>query len=483
MRILFPTSECAPFAKTGGLADVAGALPDALKRFGHEVHVVMPLYQQTRQIGLPFRSTKLKLRVPLGPETVVADVFEADFPGGSVLHLLQYDPFFNRTELYRTAEGDYPDNHRRFTFLCRATLELGKALGGPWDVVHCHDWHTGLVPAYVQSLYRKDPAFARTRSLLTIHNLAYQGVFAPEALEFTGLPRSMFTPTGLEFWGRLNFLKAGLVYSDRLNTVSPTYAQEIQTPELGCGLDGVLRARREDLSGILNGIDYTVWDPWTDPRITIHFKADRLPRKQELKHRLLEDQRMFPIEGAPLLGIISRLEDQKGFDLIAEIGEKLLQLNLQLVVLGTGSRRYHEAFLRLKADHPRKLAINLTFDEELAHQIYAGADMFLMPSRYEPCGLGQLISMRYGTVPLVRHTGGLADTVFDFDGRNGNGFSFQNYSADALFLTIKRALETYQNPELWGRVVRNGMASDHSWERTALEYDALYRRLADGNPA
>ncbi len=483
MRILFPTSECAPYAKTGGLADVAGALPGALKRLGHEIHVVMPLYQQTRQIGLPFHSTTLKLRVPLGAESVTAEVFEAELPGGSVLHLLQYDPFFNRTDLYRTAEGDYPDNHRRFIFLCRAALELGRALGGTWDIVHGHDWHTGLVPAYLRTLYRQEPAFARARSLFTIHNLAYQGVFAPESMAGTGLPESLFAPDGLEFWGRLNFLKAGLVFADHLSTVSPTYAQEIQTPELGCGLDGVLRSRRGSLSGILNGIDTSVWDPWTDPHIPIHFKADRLPRKLELKHALLEDQRLIPLEGAPLLAIISRLDDQKGFDLLAEIGEQLLQQNVQLVVLGTGNQRYHEIFLRLKAHHPRKLAINLTFDDELAHQIYAGADMFLMPSRFEPCGLGQLISMRYGTVPVVRQTGGLADTVTQFDGQNGNGFCFQTYSSDALFLTLKRAMETYAEPRLWERVVRNAMAENFSWERAAREYDALYRRMQEGGQA
>lgn len=478
MKILFPTSECVPFAKTGGLADVAGALPVALEKLGHEVHVVMPLYQHVRNSGVPFHSTKIRLHVPVANNLLTADVFDTQLPdSNTTVHLIQYGPYFNRVELYRTAEGDYPDNHRRFAFFSRAVLELGKALGGSWDILHGHDWHTGLIPAYLRTLYRDEPAYARTRSLITIHNLAYQGVFPQEILGESLLPDSLFHPDGLEFWGRVNYLKAGLVYSDRINTVSPTYAREIQTPEMGCGLDGVLRARRDALSGILNGIDYSIWDPWTDPVIPIHFKKERLQRKQELKQQLLEDQRMFSLPDAPLLGIISRLDDQKGFDILAEVSEKLMQMNVQIVLLGTGTKRYHDLFLRLKAQYPRKLALNLTFDNQLAHLIYAGADMFLMPSHYEPCGLGQLISMRYGTVPVVRETGGLADTVANFDGRKGNGFTFSNYSGEALLIAIKRACETYQNQDAWRQIMRAGMECDFSWTQSAKTYVDLYETM------
>jgi len=480
MKILFPSSEIIPFAKTGGLADVAGALPVELEKLGHEVHLVMPLYQATRNVGIPFHSTKIRLRVPVGREVLISDVFDTELPGGPTVHLLQYDPYFNRAEFYRTAEGDYPDNDRRFIFFCRAVMELGKALNISWDILHGHDWHTGLIAAYLSTLYRNEKVFAHARSLLTIHNLAYQGVFPRETMALTGLPEGMFNPDGLEFWGRFNFLKAGLVYSDRINTVSPTYAQEIQSPETGCGLDGVLRGRQGVISGILNGIDNSIWNPWTDPMIPIHFKPDRLQRKNELKHFRLEDQRLVPLPDAPLLAIVSRLDDQKGFDILAEISERLMEVNVLLILLGTGAKKYHDFFLRLKAQHPRRLSVNLKFDNELAHRIYAGADMFLMPSRYEPCGLGQLISMRYGTVPVVRQTGGLADTVVDFDGQKGNGFTFKNYSGEALLMTIKRACEVYQHREAWFQVARNGMDCDFSWNRSVRDYEELYSRMLSG---
>jgi starch synthase len=345
-------------------------------------------------------------------------------------------------------------------------------------MVHCHDWHTGLIPVYLKTLYANEPVFAKTRSLMTIHNLAYQGLFPEHSLYWTGLPDSLNTPEALEFWGHLNFLKAGLVFSDGITTVSKTYAKEIQTPDYGHGLDGVLRGRSEHLSGIVNGIDTALWDPAKDKLIPVHFSAKEVEAKKNMKEALLVDQRLFPLEKAPVIGLISRLEDQKGLDIIADVIDRIMALNLQIVILGTGAKKYHDLFLRVKARFPRKLAVNLTFDNAMAHRIYAGSDMFLMPSKFEPCGLGQLISMRYGSIPVVRHTGGLADTVFDFDGHQGNGFSFTSYSGEALLSTLKRAVDAYEQPAIWDLLMKHAMAANFSWEKSAKEYAHLYKKMA-----
>ncbi len=478
MKILFPVSESVPFAKTGGLADVAGALPHALARLGHDVSLVMPLYRQARNAGVGMNSMNLKLNVPLGTQSLQAEVWEAQTQENGVrIYFIQYDPFFDRSELYHNAEGDYRDNDQRFIFFCRAVLELGKSLGHAWDVVHGHDWHTGLIPVYLKTLYAKEAVYKKSKSVLTIHNLAYQGMFSSGSMEYTGLPWSLFNAEGVEFWGRLNFLKAGLMFADWVSTVSPTYAQEIQTPEFGHGLDGVLRHRRNELNGILNGIDYAVWNPQSDPALPIHFQAHELERKQELKAELLEDLRLFALEGAPLMAMVSRLDEQKGLDIIAEAADAVLSLNIHLVILGTGSRKFHEYLLHLKSKFARKLSVNLGFNNELAHRIYAASDMFLMPSRYEPCGLGQLIAMRYGSVPVVRHTGGLADTVTEFDGAHGNGFTFHEYSGSALLAATRKAYDAYMDKSAWAQVSRNAMHSDFSWERSAGEYNVLYHRL------
>ncbi|NTV52175.1 MAG: glycogen synthase GlgA [Candidatus Firestonebacteria bacterium] len=484
MKILFPVSEAVPFAKTGGLADVAGTLPQALARLGHEVYTVLPLYRHVRNTGVGLNSTRLKLSVPLGNQVLSAEVWEAQTPSNGVhQYFIQYDPFFDRAELYHNAEGDYRDNDQRFTFFCRAVMELGITLGQSWDIIHCHDWHTGLIPVYLKTLYAHETVYRHCRSVITIHNLAYQGLFPRESMSYTGLPDSLFSAEGVEFWGRLNFLKSGLIFADWINTVSPTYAREIQTAELGHGLDGVLRQRKHELSGILNGLDYTIWNPQNDPFLPIHFQPHELERKQELKAELMEEQRIFAIKDAPLVGMISRLDEQKGLDILAEAAETLLNLNMHLIILGTGTRKFHEYFLHLKSKFARKLAVNLAFNNELAHRIYAASDMFLMPSRFEPCGLGQLIAMRYGTIPIVRHTGGLADTVIEFDGKQGNGFCFQEYSGHALVNAARRAFDLYQDKDAWQKVVHNAMQADFSWERAAGEYHVLYHRLREAAAA
>lgn len=478
MKILFPTSECVPFAKTGGLADVCGALPEALQRLGHEVHVVMPLYRQVRLSGAALTPTSIRLNIPLGQQTITLEVWHSKLPGQCPdIHFLRYDPFYDRAELYRSLEGDYWDNDQRYILFCRGVLELGKILGRKWDIIHCHDWHTGLVPVYLKALYAQEASYAKSRSLLTVHNLAYQGFFGKESMELTGLPWSMFTPDGLEFWDHLNFLKAGLVYADWISTVSQTYAREIQGGEMGCSLDGVLRFRSSRLSGIVNGIDTSVWDPATDPFIPEHFSVQRTAKKKAVKQALLAEIGLYPLTGAPLLAMINRLDDQKGLDIFASIIDKIMEQNLQVVILGTGVKRYHDLLLRVKARFPRKLALYLTFDNELAHRIYAGSDMFLMASRYEPCGLGQLISMRYGTIPVARRTGGLADTVSDFDGRRGNGFLFDAYSGEALLAALKRATGIFAQKKIWNRLIKTAMKEDFSWARSALEYQALYQKI------
>jgi starch synthase len=442
--------------------------------------MVLPLYRQVRNAGVGLNSTKLKLSVPLGRQVLSAEVWEAQASENGVhQYFIQYDPFFDRAELYHNAEGDYRDNDQRFAFFCRAVMELGISLGQSWDIIHSHDWHTGLVPVYLKTLYAQEAVYRHCRSVFTIHNLAYQGLFPRASLECTGLPESLFTAEGVEFWGRLSFLKSGLMFADWINTVSPTYAQEIQTSELGHGLDGLLRQRKHELSGILNGVDYTLWNPQTDPYLPIHFQAHELERKQELKAELLEEQRLFALPGAPLLAMVSRLDEQKGLDILEEAADSILSLNVHLVILGTGTRKFHEYLLHLKSKFARKLSVNLAFNNELAHRIYAASDIFLMPSRYEPCGLGQLIAMRYGSVPVVRSTGGLADTVTEFDGVHGNGFAFQEYTGHALATAVRHACDLYQNREVWQKVARNAMLSDFSWERAAGDYHVLYHRLKE----
>jgi len=478
MKILFPVSECVPYAKTGGLADVAAALPEALVRLGHEVHVVMPLYRQIKSSGVKLISDSPPLAVPLGGRVISGQVFRARKTRKALTrHFISCDEFFDRPEMYQSPEGDYPDNDQRFIFFCQSVLALGQTLGIKWDIVHCHDWHTGLVPVYLKTLYARKPAYARARSIMTIHNLAFQGLFPESSFALTGLPGSFYTPEGLEFWGRWNFLKAGLVYSDWINTVSRTYAEEIQTPDAGCGLDGVLRNRRRELSGILNGVDYSLWDPGEDPYLPAHFHAGQIGPKAESKAKLLAEQGLHPAAGAPLIGIVSRLDNQKGFDILAETIGKIMKLNIQIILLGTGVKKYCDVFLRLKAQYSGKLALTLGFDNALAHKIYAGSDLFLMPSRYEPCGLGQMISMRYGSIPVVRRTGGLADTVDDFDGCQGKGFTFGPYTGEALLEALKRALDIFKDKTAWTCLMKNAMIADFSWERSAREYQELYQKI------
>jgi starch synthase len=470
-RVLMVASEATPFAKTGGLADVVGALSHTLRARGDDVAVIMPRYANVDPQGLP--CVYDDLRVWFGPgssyRTRVFRAVEHDVP----YYLVDCPPLYARDGLYGNSEGDYPDNYLRFAVLSRAVLRLVRHVFRP-DVIHCHDWQAALVPVYKRTLFANDPTFLTIPTVLTIHNLGYQGLFPPSTLHEIQLEPAQFTPERLEFFGKLNLLKGGLVYADALTTVSRTYASEIQTPELGFGLDGVLRARSESLTGILNGVDYTRWDPATDPVLTARYSASDLKGKATCKADLLAEFGL-PAEriAAPLIGIVSRFAGQKGFDLIEEAAADLMATGVSVVALGAGDAPYEEMFRDLAAAYPGKVAVRIAYDEALAHKIEGGADMFLMPSRYEPCGLNQIYSLRYGTVPVVRATGGLEDTV---DARTG--FKFREYSSQAMMEAVTAALAVFAKPEKWRAMMRAGMRRDFSWNASAAQYAALYAKVA-----
>ena len=474
MRVLFCVSEAVPLAKTGGLADVGGALPAALMALGTDVRVVLPRYRGIDSTG--WREVGA-LDVSLGAKRLPVTVLDGQMPESGVpAWLIDQPQLFDRAGLYGEGGQDYPDNLLRFTCLCRGMLAWLERQ--PWqpEIIHCHDWQTALVPAIIGA-----GQVRRAATLLTIHNLAYQGLFSAEQFEVTGLPPSMYTMAGLEFWGQVNLLKGGLVFADLLNTVSETYAQEIQTAEFGAGLDGVLRDRSRDLFGILNGVDYGVWDPAHDPLIPARYTADDLSGKRACKDRLQDEFGLAADPDIPLIGMVTRLADQKGLDLVAAILETLFAAGAQLIVLGTGDPRYERMFSETARRHPRKSGVRIGFDNALAHRIEAGADLFLMPSRYEPSGLNQLYSLRYGTVPIVRRTGGLADSIRDATPQalragTANGFVFADYTPQALLRAAQRALAAFRDAATWRTLQRTGMTADFSWAAAAKKYVGLYER-------
>ncbi len=463
MRIALVSPEIAPFSKTGGLADVSRSLPRALAALGAEVATVSPLYRSAKDHAP--ESLPLRLRVPLGAGVLEAGVARSDRD-----YFIGQDAFFDRDGLYGTPQGDYADNSSRFIFFCRAALELLRELGPP-DVIHVHDWQGGLVPAYLRTIHAG--SFPRTRSVFTVHNLAYQGIFNPGDMDLTGLDWKHFNWRELEYHGKINFLKAGLVYADAVTTVSPSYAREIRTPELGCGLDGVLRERSASLRGILNGADYSEWNPETDPHLAANYSARSLAGKAKCKAALQRRCGLPVRPGVPLAGMVGRLAEQKGIDLLLEAARALSEEDLQVVLLGMGDQYYQDAVLFLGTRYPGKFSVHVAFDEALAHQIEAGCDLFLMPSRYEPCGLNQIYGLRYGTVPVVRATGGLTDTVED----GVTGFVFGDYTAGALLSAVRRALAAYGRPGEWRKMIRAGMRMDYGWERSARRYLDLYGSL------
>lgn len=490
MKILLVSPEIVPFAKTGGLADVSGAIPKYVAELGQEIAVMMPMHHivkdWVRDSKSSVKDTGVRVEVPVFHRRQTAAVFEGAIPNTSVpAYFIEHDGCFFRPELYGDARGAYEDNSERFAFFCRAVVESVCRLGLKFNVFHLNDWQSALIPAYLRTIYSSDPVVGQSATLLTIHNLAYQGVFNQWDMNFTGLPWELFNWKQMEFYGKVNYLKGGIAFADVLNTVSEEYAKEIQTPEYGSGLEGILSSRSSDLFGVLNGVDYEDWDPATDMLIPANYTpGDPSPKKKCKAH--LQKKSGFPVKDAVLLiGMVSRLADQKGFDILAEAADTLMKMDIQIVILGTGEQRYHELLTSLCKKFPQRVALTIRFDNQLAHEIEAGADAFLMPSRYEPCGLNQMYSLKYGTVPIVRRTGGLADTITDCSAKtlkNGsaNGFSFTEYTADALLETVKRAAKVFtQEKGNWKKLMTTGMKQDWSWNRSAKEYIKLYEKALE----
>jgi len=481
LKILFASSEVTPFAKTGGLADVSGSLPQALETLGHQVVIVMPLYRSVKEGKQNIKQVEKSLLVPFRGQNLDTKVFAAKIGKDISVYFIQREEFFDRSGLYGTSQGDYFDNSERFIFFSRSVLELSLSLGFQPDIIHCHDWQTSLIPVYLKNIYMKNPSFQKAHTVFTIHNLAYQGVFSKEIMPVSGLPLGLFSMKGLEYYGKMNFMKGGIVFSDVITTVSQKYAQEIQTPEYGYGLEGVLKDRSMDIYGILNGVDYTSWNPKTDPHIASPFDRKDFSGKRKCKEELIE---IFELKGSdefPIIGMISRLADQKGFDILAEAMDSLMKLGFYLVILGTGDAKYEKQFAALGKKHPSRLGVKIAFDNVLAHKIEAGSDMFLMPSKYEPCGLNQMYSLKYGTIPVVRATGGLDDTIKEFnpESQKGNGFKFKAYSSSDLVKAVKRAIYIHKNKLLWTKLMANAMNEDFSWGKSAKKYEEVYKKALE----
>ena len=495
LNLLMVSSEAVPYAKTGGLADVAGALPLELAKLGHDVILLLPRYRCLNESGRSFRSV-CQLRVPT-PQGLVDTLIEEDVipvsGGGRQVRVwtVQNEAFFDRPGLYQDRGIDYPDNLDRFSFFCRATIEvmayLRTACRWTTHILHLHDWQTALCAVYLNAIAKDRQDVQGVRTVLTLHNVGYQGLFPGDQFEKTGLPPSLFTPAGLEYYGSVNLLKGGIVFADYVTTVSPTYAREILTPEFGFGLEGVLLNRADRLLGILNGIDIDRWNPETDPYLPANYSATDRSGKQVCK-QALQREFQLPETSVPLLGVIARLTSQKGLDLVAAIIPQLMAMDLQLVILGAGEPDLEANFKALQADYPDRMGLYIGFDEGLAHRIEGGADVFVMPSRYEPCGLSQLYSLRYGTVPVVRRTGGLADTVVPLTAQawqagRATGFHVEADTAGALLSILRQAVEVYQDRSMWDRLVEVGMKTDVSWARSANAYDQLFLSLVkEGKP-
>lgn len=476
MKILIATPEAVPYAKTGGLADVAGALIKEYRKMSKEAFIIMPLYKKIKEGDVPLKNTGITIKIPIGHEYIKGEVFSDQ----SSAYFIGCDEFFDRPELYGTSKGDYSDNASRFIFFSRGVIETCRALNFKPDIVHCNDWQTGLIPLYLKTIYGADKFFKNIATVLTIHNLGYQGLFPSSDMNLTGLGWELFNPEGIEFYGKINFLKAGIISADVLTTVSTTYSKEILHKEFGFGLDGLLRKREKDLYGVMNGIDYEEWDPSRDTFIPEHYSYKDISGKALCKKRLirtlLEPLDKPDTERIPIIGMVGRLAVQKGLDLVLKAIDELLSLGIKLVILGKGDETFHAGFSEVAKRYKRKISVTIGFEESLAHLIYAGSDFFLMPSKYEPCGLGQLIAMRYGSIPIARKTGGLADAIQDYDSlkSKGTGFLFSDYTPSAMLDTIKRALCVYTETDKMHRIISDAMKMDYSWNRSAKKYRELY---------
>jgi starch synthase len=478
-------AEMHPFATSGGLSEVLNALPQALTRLGHSVTVIMPRYRRVtigRDNPTPHRAepaSGLQTTLDAGGRRFQVRFDRHELAERFEVVFVDIPELFDRDGLYGDDDGDYPDNAIRFALFCRAALEYLRLRGERPSVIHAHDWQAALVPAYQKMLFSPDPVVGGVPVVFTIHNLAFQGVFPADTLDAIGLPRDVLHVEGMEFYGRISYLKAGINFSERITTVSPTYAKEVLQRQNGFGLDGVLARRGADFRGILNGIDVVRWNPSGDPFLPASYRAEDLSGKREAKRFLLETAGLDATSEAlerPLIGMVSRLTDQKGFDLIAAAAEELMTLDAAWVMLGSGDRKYEEQWMTLAARFPDRVSATIGYDERLEHLITAGADLFLMPSHFEPCGLNQLNSLRYGTLPIVRATGGLIDTVQDAgEGRPGTGFRFVDYTPEALVAGVRRGLDAYKTPETWQQMQRAAMSGDFSWDVSAREYVKVYR--------
>lgn len=478
MKILIVSSEVLPFAATGGLAELAGSLPVSLKKLGHDVRVMTPKYKVIDEKTFPFSTLIDKIGIPISNRIDNSTILEGALGESVPVYFIKNDSYYGRDDLYGDLQGDYPDNAERFIYFSRSILEVCKAMNFAPDVLHCADWQTGLIPVYLNKFYHKDPFFAQIATVFTIYNLAYQGLFWHYDMHLTGLDWDLFTPDGLEYYGKINLMKGGLLWTDILSTISPTYSEEIQTKESGHGLEGVIQYRSNDLYGVVNGVDYTVWNPETDTLIAQNYSANALAGKTACKKDLLNVFELPVNTDLPVIGMVSHLDDQRGCDLTAEIIDDMMKLELYFIIMGTGYEKYHKLFHYMREKYPEKMGVRFEYDTTLDHKILAGADMFLMPSRYEPCGSHQLYSLKYGTIPIVHSVGGLNDTVKMFQPKEniGTGIKFYNYQAEDLLNAIKNGMDVYQEKTSWHPMIVRAMAEDFSWDFSAREYEKLYHK-------
>lgn len=487
LRLLIASPEMVPLSKTGGLADVAGALPKALSELGIEVRIITPKYSSDIYGKLPVKPFYDNVAISSRLISPVGTIEEVELDNRYRTFVVTNDAYYNRRQLYGTASGDYSDNLERFTFFSGAVFDFIRRSQWYPHIIHCHDWQTGLIPAYIRTLYSQDNLMKSIGSVFTIHNLAYQGTFSNDQYPVTNLPWEEYVPDKIEYYGDFSLIKAGMVYADSLTTVSENYSREIQTPEFGCGMDGVLRMRRKSLYGIINGIDYEEWNPESDTHIPVQYTVNDISGKRTAK-QALQRRTGLPVStdnNTPLIGMISRLADQKGLDLLATQIDAIMRMDVQLVVLGTGDEKYHELLSAMAKRYPSKFSVNLFFDDALARLIYAGSDFFFMPSRFEPCGLGQLIAMKYGSIPIAHKIGGLADTIQSYDtgSKTGNGFLFAQYTPAAMLDTLQKSIEMYHLTNHRNRLIENCMQCDYSWKASAKRYLQLFEDIARSKKA
>lgn len=479
-KILFVSPEVVPFAKTGGLADVAGTLPLELKSLGCDVKVFLPYYRQTKKHDFDIKLLKKNLTAKLGASEIDFSLHHCKRQGVD-FYFIEKDEYYDRDFLYGLSSGDYPDNAMRFGFFSSAVLSGAVALDFKPDIIHFNDWQTALIPFYIKYIPQDHKFFSKSKSLFTVHNLAYQGLFPKEVMPELGVGYEFFTPERLEFYGKFSFMKSAILYSDAISTVSRGYAKEILTEEFGCGLDGLLRTREDDLYGIINGVDYSEWNPANDKFIKTSYDEKSLQNKVLCKKDLLEQMNLKGAsQSAPLLGVVTRLAEQKGIDIVVNSAVQMIKLGCNLVVLGTGDEKYQQLLTALAKKHPKRIAVKIAFDNASAHKIEAGCDMFLMPSRYEPCGLNQMYSLKYGTIPVVRAVGGLDDTIIDYNRnpKDGNGFKFNEANTTDFMDALKRALVVYKNKKEWEKLLVKAMSFDFSWKHSAQEYLKIYNGIS-----